>query len=304
MEEATGSGCGGFRRECECSDSTGRTLVIRRIDLRPGEVAEAPEVGLWNLGRWLADTFIRTALAEMIRAISHGTIGSADELRARLGAAFRSRSLVVVRPSETVSGHTLELSETAGSAFADAATRDVPPDLPVAEAQEAHRGWEISGHGQRTLVAKKGDLPPGKPAEEPAVPLAHLDRWLANPEEKAKLVEMYKAVYGLGDFAWAEPGTLKAKLAEAFESRELLMLRQIRRTVSSGGSSAPRKRHDKRDEFVQQPHRRWEPSAAPVRRVDPATFGPAVDTAAIAATMRQAANLGIPFCEECPKRSP
>jgi hypothetical protein len=152
------------------------------------------------------------------------------------------------------------------------------------------------------LVARKADLMPGEPTEEPQVPVFYIDRWLANPQERAMLIEMYKSVYGFGDSAWGAPSILKAKIALAFSSRELVMLRQSQGGAGGGGAKSP-SRHSKRDEFVQQP-RRERVSSAPVRTVDPPTFGPKVDLAGVAAVRREAALDGTPFCEECAKSAP
>jgi hypothetical protein len=78
------------------------------------------------------------------------------------------------------------------------------------------------------------------------------------------------------------------------------MVRQSHGGAGGGGGPKSPSRHNKRDEFVQQP-RRERVSSTPARTVDPPTFGPKVDLAAVAATKRQAAKLGIPFCEECAK---
>src|SRR5512140_3649160 len=107
MEQATGSGGRGFRRECAFSDFEGRVLVIRWIDLRPGEVAEAWDFAVWNLNRWLADAFKASSLAEMSISASQAggaAIGSMEQLRANLVDAFRTRSLVVIRPGGKVQG--------------------------------------------------------------------------------------------------------------------------------------------------------------------------------------------------------
>jgi len=301
MGEATGSGGRGFRRERAFSDFEGRVLVIRWIDLRPGEVAEASDFALWNLGRWLADAFKMSALAQMSLAASQagGTaIRSLDQLRAKLEDAFRSRSLVVVRPAGKVRGDMHAPSEAHRAPRGTIAAHSISSDSLGAGPKQFRRGWEVSGRSGTALIAKKSDLLPGEPTEEPQAAVFYIDRWLANPKEKAMLVEMYKSVYGIGDSAWGAPSILKAKIEAAFQSRELVMLRQ---THGGGGGTKPR-RHDKREEFVQQPPRA-RVSSAPPRVVDPPTFGAKVDLAAVSATKRQAAKLGIPFCEECAKRA-
>jgi hypothetical protein len=300
MGEATGSGGRGFRRECAFSDFEGRVLVIRWIDLRPGEVAEAWDFALWNLGRWLADAFKASALAEMSLSASQAggaAIGSMEQLRAKLEDAFRSRSLVVVRAGGKVRG------DSHGPSEAHRTPREtgISSDLPGSGPKKSRRGWEVSSRSGTALVAKKADLLPGEPTEEPQVAVFYIDRWLADPKEKAMLIEMYKSIHGLGDSAWGTLSILKAKIEAAFESRELVMLRQSHGGAGGGGSKTPR-RHDKRDEFVQQP-RRARVASAPARAVDPPTFSPKVDMAAVAATKRQAAKNGVPFCEECAKRA-
>ena len=236
MGEATGSGGRGFRRECAFSDFEGQVLVIRWIDLRPGEVAEAWDFALWNLGRWLSDASNMSALAEMSLSASQAggaAIGSLEQLRAKLEDAFRTRSLVVVRPGGKVRG------DSHGPSEAHRTLREtgISSDLLGSGPKQFRRGWEMSGRSGTALVAKKADLMPGEPTEEPQVAVFYIDRWLAKPEEKAKLIEMYKAVYGFADSAWAAPSILKSKIETAFEKRELVMLRQ-----SHGGTSGGARR--------------------------------------------------------------
>ena len=305
MGEATGSGGRGFRRECVFHDFEGRVLVIRWMDLRPGEVAEVWDFALWNLNRWLTDASKVSALAKMSLSASQAggaAIGSMEQLRAKLEDAFRTRSLVVVRPGGKVRGDMHAPSEAHRTPRETVQAQSISSNLLEDGPKKFRRGWEVSGRSGIALVAKKADLMTGEPTEEPQVAVFYIDRWLANPEEKAILIEMYKAVYGFADSAWAAPSILKSKIEAAFEKRELVMLRQSHGGAGGGGGGGPKHRHDKRDEFVQQP-RRERVSSAPVRTVDPPTFGPKVDLAAVAATKRQAAKLGIAFCEECAKRA-
>ena len=306
MAEATGSSGRGFRCECAFSDFEGQVLVIRWIDLRPGEVAEVWDFALWNLNRWLTDASKASALAEMALSASQAggaAIGSAEQLRAKLEDAFRTRSLVVVRPGGKVRGDMHAPSEAHRTPRETVAAHSITSDLLGEGAKKFRRGWEISGRSGTALVAKKADLLPGEPTEEPQVAVFYIDRWLADPKEKATLIEMYKSIYGFGDSAWGAPSILKAKIEAAFESHELVMLRQSLAAGGSGGGRKSPSRHSRRDEFVQQP-RRERVSSASSPRVDPPTFGPVVDVAALAATMRQAATIGIPLCEECPRRAP
>ena len=60
----------------------------------------------------------------------------------------------------------------------------------------------MSGRSGTGLVAKKADLLPGEPTEEPQVAVFYIDRWLANPKDKAMLIEMYKSVCGFVNSAW------------------------------------------------------------------------------------------------------
>jgi hypothetical protein len=244
MEEATGSGGRGFRRECAFSDFEGRVLVIRWIDLRPGEVAEAWDFALWNLGRWLADASKASALAGMSLSASQAggaAIGSMEQLRAKLEDAFRTRSLVVVRPGGKVRG------DSGGPSEAHRTLREagISTDLLNQGPRQFRRGWEMSGRSGTALVAKKSDLLPGEPTEEPQVAVFHMERWLADPKEKAALVEMYKSIHGFGDSAWGAPSILKTKIIAAFESRELVMLRQTHGATGGGGSGSRKSPSDR-----------------------------------------------------------
>ncbi|MEK7753138.1 MAG: hypothetical protein AAB654_14535, partial [Acidobacteriota bacterium] len=220
MEQATGSGGRGFRRECAFSDFEGRVLVIRWIDLRPGEVTEVWDFAMWNLGRWLADAFKASALAEMSLSASQAggaAIGSMEQLRSKLEDAFRTRSLVVVRPGGKIRGDSQGPSEAQRTPGGTVATRGVSSNLLEDGPKKFRRGWEMSGRSGMGLVAKKADLLPGEPTEEPQVAVFYIDRWLADPKEKAMLIEMYKSIHGFADSAWAAPSILKAKIEDAFE---------------------------------------------------------------------------------------
>jgi hypothetical protein len=137
------------------------------------------------------------------------------ELRSRIEAEFRSGVLVAVRVKDApAAGGTGEESK---------------PRFPV---------WEVAGGAGAALVAKRKDVPPGEPAADPQSALIHVEGWLANAQMRPSLVEMYKGVYGPGDAGWMSPPTLKTKLAEAFQNRELVMLRSTRGAGASGASGA------------------------------------------------------------------
>jgi hypothetical protein len=242
MGEATGSGGRGFRRECVFHDFEGRVLVIRWIDLRPGEVAEVWDFALWNLNRWLTDASKVSALAKMSLSASQAggaAIGSMEQLRAKLEDAFRTRSLVVVRPGGKVRGDMHAPSEAHRTPRETVQAQSISSNLLEDGPKKFRRGWEVSGRSGIALVAKKADLMTGEPTEEPQVAVFYIDRWLANPEEKAILIEMYKAVYGFADSAWAAPSILKSKIEAAFEKRELVMLRQSHGGAGGGRGGGP-----------------------------------------------------------------
>jgi hypothetical protein len=244
MAEATGSGGRGFRRECAFSDFEGQVLVIRWIDLRPGEVAEVWDFALWNLNRWLTDASKASALAEMSLSASQAggaAIGSMEQLRAKLVDAFRTRTLVVVRPGGKVQGDSQGPSEAHRTPRETVEAQSISSDLLRSGPKQFRRGWEMSGRSGTALVAKKADLLPGEPTEEPQVAVFYIDRWLADPEEKAKLVEMYKSVHGFGDSAWGAPSILKAKIEAAFENHTLVMLRQTHGGAGGGGGGGKKK---------------------------------------------------------------
>lgn len=214
-------GKGRFRRECGLSDFRGRILVVRWIDLRRDEKIEDPHIPLFHLGQWLSDELNASRLAEMCRhtdaAWSAGGI-TREELRDKLEQAFQSRALVAVRLAAEHGVIPSPDSSQAGG---------VSPEVPGEGPKRLRLGWRIVGISGADHVAKKSDVPPAMPTEEPNVAIRHLDRWLADGSGRAALVEMYKSVYGPDDLGWAGVFELKAKLASAFTKRELLMLREI-----------------------------------------------------------------------------
>ena len=168
-------------------------------------------------------------------------IRSLDQLRAKLEDAFRSRSLVVVRPAGKVRGDMHAPSEAHRAPRGTIAAHSISSDSLGAGPKQFRRGWEVSGRSGTALIAKKSDLLPGEPTEEPQAAVFYIDRWLANPKEKAALVEMYKSIHGFGDSAWGAPSILKAKIEAAFESRELVMLRQTHGAAGGGGGGGKKK---------------------------------------------------------------
>ncbi len=206
-----------LRRECAVTDFGSGVRVVRGIDLTRDETAEDPRFALSRLGRWLGDGLQASRLAQMCLhtevAWSLGGV-TREELRYKLEVAFRRRILVAIRPA----GRSLSAQPSEPRGLAS----DVGREGPLIRG-----GWRMSGAFKTATVARKSDVPPALPVEQPGVPVRQLDGWLAEGPGRAALVEMYKSVYGPNDLAWAMPDILKAKLASAFESGKLVMLRHI-----------------------------------------------------------------------------
>jgi hypothetical protein len=240
MAETPDSGGDRFRREWKLRGQGSRLLLVRGRDLQPDEEAEAADVPLGQLGHWLADSSQLSILAEICHSAVDSAglaAGSLYELKARLEAAFRSGRLVVVRSGET--GGAARVDQALRTRHVEAAGED-PSHRSVSEpAGGGKRGWEISSRTGQALAAKKSDLRPGEPTEDPEYPVSQIDRWIANPSDRAALVEMYKSVYGFGDAAYNSPNILKIKIAQAFRKRELFMLVTAKGGATGGGEGGP-----------------------------------------------------------------
>jgi hypothetical protein len=242
MGTAAGSISYLLRREWTFRSIEDDILVVRGVDLWPEEEAEHPSLALLNLGRWLAEPFLANILADMcLSAVGVGgaDVGPREDLRARLEEAFGSRTLVVVRPASRLRGLAGTapvinrlLRETTGG-------RSVSADLAGHGPKHGYRGWEVPGRTTTAMVAKKSDLMPGEPFEDPQLPITFLDRWIADLPQRRKLREMYQAVYGPGDAAYFSTVILRNKLEAAFRKRELVMLRVSRASGGGGGGGVP-----------------------------------------------------------------
>ena len=238
MPRTPDSGDRRFRREWVLRGLGDSFLIVRASDLRPGEAPEPAEVPVGNLGEWLCSALDRRTLEDLCctGCETGRTAVSLDELRARLRGAFTSGTLVAVRSGRPVS--------------ADAASRAqrLQPGMPEAEEDGrsasgrppgAGRGWELSARGRVAIAVKQAERRYGEPVEDPLFPVSQLDRWIANPAERAALVEMYQSVYGPGDTAFHMPSVLKQKLAEAFRNQVLVMLLAPGGGGASGGGAEP-----------------------------------------------------------------
>ncbi len=200
-------------------------LVVRRSEIRPEETAEPPEILLAQLGEWLADPFERSIVADLCLsgyASGTGPVGTVAELRARLQGAFQIGTLVAVRVG--AAGSAARISEAQRTQEVASEVGKIKGRSSSAKPVKTGRGWALSSRSGRAVAVKKSDLRAGEPTDDSGYPISQLDRWVANPAERAALEEMYQAVYGPADASFHSPMVLKQKVGDAFRKGDLLLL--------------------------------------------------------------------------------
>ena len=185
-----------------------------------------------------------------------------------------------------------------------------PPHAAPASASSSgktRRTWLLRGRIQKYLVVRSFELEPEEADSRVSsiYPLAELDRWLDSPLTRGLLHEMGEAIEGsrtshLVLSAAVSRGQLRECLARALREGLLVALPVgpllLRKTTASVKARAVR---------PSVPLLPDEPGPRPAKPspVPPPAPRPAVNAAAQARVLREAARAGTPLCEECEKPS-
>src|SRR6059036_1705183 len=94
------------RRSWRVRTSAGNCLVVRRLDLEPGEIPDSSTFSRFEIAAWARDPFLWPVLIEMYEAAYGHHVAAPDAfwLEDRIEEAFRAGSLVVVREVDRSGG--------------------------------------------------------------------------------------------------------------------------------------------------------------------------------------------------------
>ena len=94
------------RRSWRVRTSAGNCLVVRRLDLEPGEIPDSSSFSRFEIAAWARDPFLWPVLLEMYQAAFGHHVAASDAfwLEDKLEEAFRAGSLVIIPEVDLAGG--------------------------------------------------------------------------------------------------------------------------------------------------------------------------------------------------------